>query len=292
MKKITFKHALLTLLMIVAWMTTINVKAQSTCATAVSFTLSDTFKVLTYNITDTLYWMKFVADSNIFLQIVPANETPQASIKNIYLYSGTCSSLTLIASGNVNDSISIAFGSLSVGSTYYVKINRTATTSAYFGLGSQYLPPPPYLYCPRVPCSSNLIYNGLFETDQFPVSTYSPFYPSWYYNGTTHKWDTIIQVCGWRRAWGTPQIKPYTSVGNHYALLWGEYTTTPTTGNYGEAIIQTINLPIGNYTLNFSYEVQSALMDSLIVCLTNTNLKPSGMSGACQPYTLCNMACN
>lgn len=278
MKKITFKTALITLLMIVACMAITNVKAQSTCATAISFTPSDTFKETTYNITDSIYWLKFVADSNIVLKIVPPNETPQASILHIYLYSGTCSSLTLLASKGVNDSLLIARGSLSTGSTYYVKVNRTTTTSAYFGLGFQYTKKSVSagLSCPSITC--NLVGNGGVETCNFPFTSYwdqfSPFYPSW---DTCSPPDTMNDVCGWRRAWGTPQIYPYTAHVNHIAGMWGLYNGG---APQGEGIMQKINITANAYTLNFKYEVppSGSAMDSLIVCLTTTNLIPTDMN--------------
>jgi hypothetical protein len=237
--------------------------------------------------------LKFVADSNIILQIVPPNKTPQASILNIYLYSGTCSGLTLLASSDVNDSLMIMHGSFSVGSTYYVKVNRTATTSAYFGLGFQILTraSSTILSCPATTC--NLIRNGGFETCNFTnistlfLDSQYPFYPSWYM-GTYN--DTINDVCGWMRAWGTPQISPYSNTPpvNHFAMLWGQYSAREN-AKYGEGIMQTINIPAGSYTLNFSYNIPvgTSSMDSLIVCLTSKDFKEHDTinSGEAIPYS-------
>jgi hypothetical protein len=251
------------IVLFVALVATFNTKGQSTCATAVSFTPSDTFKTTTYNITDSLYWLKFVAsDPTIFLQIVTPNNAPQASINHIYLYRGSCAKLTLLSSSSVNDSLIIAYAPLTVGSTYFVKVNRTATTSAYFGLGFQNVKQqgPPVLTC--WPPSCDLIRDGQFETNHCPTNyNHSPFYPSWIPH--IPPTDTSNDVCGWMRAWGTPQLTPFTSAGNHFAMMW-------CMGRTGEGIMQTVNIPAGTYTLDFSFRVPVgyASMDSLIICLT------------------------
>jgi hypothetical protein len=263
MKTKTFNTSLMALLIIVAWMATINVKGQSTCATAVSFAPSEALNESTYNIVDSIYWLKFVANKpTIFLQIVTPNNTPIASIKHIYLYSGTCASLSLLNSSGITDSLLIQQGGLAIGNTYFVKVNRTETTSAYFGLSDQYFGSVSgTLTC--FPSTCNLIANGYFETDTLPLPyPHSPFYPSW--DPSYYPVDTLNEVCGWMRAWGTPQIMPYTVGSNHYAWLWSN-------SSWGEGIMQTINIPAGNYILNFSYEVTVYPMDSLLVDLTFTD---------------------
>ena len=132
---------LIALVLICACSATTKVKAQSTCATAVSFTPTAYYNATTYNIADSLYWLKFVApDSTIFLKVVSPNQTPKATITHIYLYSGACAALTLLQRKGNSDSLAIHQGSLTIGNTYYVKVNRTATTSAYFALAYNYGP--------------------------------------------------------------------------------------------------------------------------------------------------------
>ena len=83
-------------MLIAAWIATIDVKGQSMCSNTVTFTPTQTYTATTYNINDSIYWLKFVAtSSNVFLKIVQPNNTPVAAITHIYLYSGTCRSLNL-----------------------------------------------------------------------------------------------------------------------------------------------------------------------------------------------------
>jgi len=136
-KLLQFKTVLIALILICACSATLTVKAQSTCATAVSFSPTYSYHVSVYNITDSIYWLKFVAtDTAVYLKVETPNQSPKAAITHIYLYSGTCAGLTLIQSKGISDSLTIFQGSLTIGNTYYLKVNRTATTSAYFGLGS------------------------------------------------------------------------------------------------------------------------------------------------------------
>jgi len=265
MKKLLhFKTVLFALMLICACSATLTVKAQSTCATAVSFTPKDTFKEATYNITDSIYWLKFVAtDTTIFLQIVKPANTPQANINHIYLNSGSCGRLVLLVTKGVNDSLMITYGPLTIGNTYYVKVNRSQTTSAYFGLGFQYINKHIFTPdCPPPPCY--MVGNGNFESLDFPLYYFCPFSPRIVNN------DTIDQVCRWSRVWGSPQIDPNTVSGNHYAKMWAVLSGGV---KVGEAIRNRVNLPAGNYVLNFSYQIGAGLsyaaLDSLIVCLTS-----------------------
>jgi hypothetical protein len=278
-KTITFKTLLIVFIVIYACAANI-VKGQSTCATATGFIPSSTYTTFEYNIIDSIYWIKFVAtDTSIFLKLTTPTNNPKANITKINLYSGTCANLILLMSVSTPDSLKIAKGNLSIGSTYFIKFRRYEVTSAYFSIGTQYLvSSSTQLTCD--PPSCDVISNGLFETiDWLNFYQDSPFAPG------------KDKVCGWKRAWGTPNISNLLSVpNNHYALLW---SATSNMGKLGEAILSNgINLPAGNYLLNYSYRIgapnNTNTLDSIIVALTNyTGWTPCAYTGTGDiiPYT-------
>ncbi|MCC7333438.1 MAG: SBBP repeat-containing protein [Flavobacteriales bacterium] len=111
-------------------------KAQQTCATAVSTTPTATCNYSTHTTTGTEYWLKFVASSpTVNISLVTVKFGINAThIHNLALYSGNCSSPVLVADDElpfVADAKELAIdlnaSGLVIGQTYYLRAARKAT---------------------------------------------------------------------------------------------------------------------------------------------------------------------
>jgi hypothetical protein len=252
MKKNTFKLTLIALLIIVAWMAAINVKGQSTCATAVSKTQDDAYNYTTYSITGKVFWVKFNASyQNCRVKIKTSDSKPNAPIKGIYLYSGACSSLIEIIrdSTSNSDSLIITANSLIIGNNYYIKVTQSQSSQGYFDLCINNVvsndPPIPLFNCSCI--GSNLLYDGDFSLGLagFPPSSTDyvlesiPSNGSWNgsYDITT---DASLDNTSWTglgHGGGTGNYFMAVDIGLTYTLpspfsIWKQTVTVTPSTNY------------------------------------------------------------
>src|ERR1035438_9908690 len=150
MKKVIFKISnvissfLGILLIITCLMAMPNSPAKAagdSCLIAIPITPTPYFQVTDHSISDSVIWFRFVADStNEWVYVTPSiirTDIPVAALTDMKVYSGTCSSLTLLVDSTIT-SIPISqytlLSGLTIGNTYYIKLTNTSVGITYFGL--------------------------------------------------------------------------------------------------------------------------------------------------------------
>ncbi len=160
--------------------------AQNTCSSAVSISPSTTAPTTEYQFNDSIMYFTFVADSvNTEILILPPSDTSytKAHFNSMTLYSGTCSSLTLLSTSSVNptnDTLpSIGLDNLTIGTTYTIKVSNgtcgSCPSNGYFRIQVKDL----ILYplwssgsqCNIDKCGINLVNHGCFEQGSMGTAT-------------------------------------------------------------------------------------------------------------------------
>lgn len=105
-------------------------KAQNNCSSAVDAFVNSVCIAQTTNfaVSQTEYWFKIEANPSTFNVTIFDYNFPQQELQYAYLYSGTCSSLNLLAGDTITptDSIlSFNIENTTIGITYYVKVVRS-----------------------------------------------------------------------------------------------------------------------------------------------------------------------
>jgi hypothetical protein len=207
-KKLKLRITLMALMLIAAWIATIDVKGQSTCSDAVTKEQDTSYNYTTYSITSTAFWVKFTAlYQNCQVKLQQSISTPNAAITGIYLYSGSCSSLVEMKHVLTTsyDSLIINTTGLSVGNNYYIKVIQNQSNQGYFDLCINNKVLSGYDTMPIFNCNGichNLIYNGDFSLGNTGFTTTYTLDPTptdgssipGYYNITT---NADIEHQGW-----------------------------------------------------------------------------------------------
>ena len=109
----------------------IAMSGQSTCNTAVT---QINGSAVEHNLNNTEYWIKFTADTTyINVQLFQPNNSPYSQLLSVELFSGSCSSLSLLSSMNLTDS-TMTENNLVNGNTYYLKLTQSQSASSYAGI--------------------------------------------------------------------------------------------------------------------------------------------------------------
>ena len=115
--------------------------AGDSCLIAIPITPTPYFQVTDITINDSLIWFKFVASATSeWLYVTPSQnpfDTPITNLSDMKVYSGTCSSLSLIVDSVIstippNQHAKVT--GLTIGNTYYIKITNSSLGTTYFGL--------------------------------------------------------------------------------------------------------------------------------------------------------------
>lgn len=177
-------------------------KTQSSCQTAIPCRLDS---LTQFTISDTVFWLKFTAQSSRFEMFVNSLDTIEAySINSIQLYSGNCNQLSLITQ-SIN---SIFSYSLLQNNEYFIKLTRsTSINSNYEIMSIMLLDSTMYNYpwidstdCPPSPIGCECINNNSFSN--FTDVNYGAYTPVFPYNAI---WAG--KICGWHALRATPGIQ-------------------------------------------------------------------------------------
>ncbi len=217
------------------------------------------------------YWIKFIADTFDYrFTINEALTEPNAYVTNITLYGGTCGGLQIKES----DAKEIFIYNLTQGATYFLRVEKAFYTYGDFDI---FMSKQLHVNntrawnitdCPPPPC--DLIHNGGFN----PVD----------YNGPFKDAFQEQNVCGWSRAWASPDI--FVDQPTNYLAFLGSYPNG--TSYIDEGIWQIVNISANtNYNLFFDYKTLSVnpltelriyLADNNIDALFNNNFTPIPIS--------------
>ncbi|MEI6822775.1 MAG: T9SS type A sorting domain-containing protein [Bacteroidota bacterium] len=240
---------------------------------------------------DTTY---FVNSNNTWVNFIPTNDTcstifgvPSSSnvlIDSIYMYSGSCGSLSLINTYAINDTIrELNFENLNIDTNYYFKVKFSNVFNNLFSASII------YMYKDIIPCSPdlcNLIVNGGFECVSSDIFTTYPGSPVTYPNNV----DPFHtgRVLSWEAGWGIPVIDQINS--GYSTILRTEVTYIDNlhiTFAGGSSIYENISQPITQvgyeYELSFSYRNYNFCPAYLNVYLANFNDIYNGSIGQVKP---------
>ncbi len=177
-------------------------KTQSSCQTAVTCRLDS---LTQFTISDTVFWLKFTAQSSRLEMFVNSLDTIEGSIINsIQLFTGNCNQLSLITQSKN----SLFSNSLIKNNEYFIKLNRSTTTiSNYEIMSITLLDSSMYSYpwidsisCPPSPLGCECISNNTFSN----------------FTGVNYGANTLVfpynaiwagKVCGWHALRATPGIQ-------------------------------------------------------------------------------------
>lgn len=284
------KQIFLALLFAVMSAMNISVNAQggSSCNSAITV-VPDTFiNPQTFLIADSVMWFSFVADStHIEIGTTPFQVNPAAPLEKLSLYSGTCTTLTLVQDADVTHGDSIIYDTtLQTGNTYYLAVKKTCITcndSDYFDLymsnGYRAIMQTPF--CPDGPivCGNqildpqfnqlDLVSNILFPLDPFNTS-----------------------VCWWAPSHGTPELRvPPANLlppagPPYFAHMWSVAST-------GEGILTNVNVIPSPDPYLLTYEVRAtpqppATTVNIVNYFVNlaNNMVPTSLNGFPAPGPL------
>lgn len=190
-----------------------SIKAQQNCGTSASITTSTSCNYTSHVTTGNEYWLKFTATSpTVNISLVTTKFGLNAThIHNLALYSGTCSSLTLLADDElpfVADAkelgIDLNASGLTVGQAYYIKASRKAT----------------HTDCDKATCKANnstdpTAFNICVEDITVSLPVYIGMEsPSRNHSYTTNR-GQLVDMNGSQR----PEIKLYTKGANPNVFL-------------------------------------------------------------------------
>ncbi len=158
------------------------------CSNAIVLTPSPSIAPTDYlfSSTETARWFSFVAtdslmDIRITVPVIPS-DTPETPVDSLFLYTGSCTGLTLIrynGLSNGRDSLPvIQILNLTIGQTYFIKVLNTRVPG-YFGLTSTNIPAPISSPGCLAACGPNLLCNGDFEIQApagWPTSVPGSYY--------------------------------------------------------------------------------------------------------------------
>jgi hypothetical protein len=227
-----------------------------------------------HQFTSTDYWIKFYADTTfINIGIFKGGSTPLAQLQSFELYSGDCSTLNLLSSINVSDSL-LFYSNLIIGNLYYLKLTQSTAVSSYLGIMMAAPINNISVYCPT---ACNLVANGCFDETNINVDLMSYFNnpptniniyndPLFGYNVFN---NSLSNVCGWHTHTGTPQLKTENlSWGINYYMFLMNY------GSSLESMMTRLNngnpINSGHYLLRFKHKYISGNIAGTKIYIDNS----------------------
>lgn len=184
-------------------------------------------------------WFRFTADDiQLKITVLDRGISPTDKVTSIYLWSGTCASLSLLgtdtASSSSDSLFSITVSGLTLGSTYYFQINKNNNNDSisYFVDKDYKLLDPTCTICspPVNPCE--LICNGSFELNSGVPSLTSG--------------GQIGLACAWDRATlNTPDYYNSSATAAMYSVPGPNFASNSTTSVY---VAHTGNSYVGGWT--------------------------------------------
>jgi len=216
----------------------------STCLNAILIQNSDTAFTYTFN-TDMTLWLNLINDWEAFSLIINSLQSnDEAKLYKVGLFEGECTQLDTIYYYTTIDSLSIFFENLELDLNYLVKLefddSSTDSITIEFIADKDLTIEDCPIICP------NCIRNSSFEIIESFIT-----------NSFTKPFQLTNGVCGWFRAWGTPQIFIGDACDeNNCARMYSRtYEGYNGLGTYGEAIYTRINTNVGQeYTFSFCYK--------------------------------------
>ncbi len=213
----------------------------STCGRAFLITPDNYLYFSDFTIYESEMWFRFTAQADTGGVFILPDTSSQNHITDISLFEAPCDNMTLLGNSDYADSLSVWTNNMAANHEYLIRVNNQNADSVEFTLGIYFKLDVASFECPVV--CPDLIHNGDFEVLS---SSVHPDYPFHYSQG---------DVCGWRTAFGSPQIKstyPYDPLAPHYAFMWAQ---TNTSGSYGEGICQNVDICKGEtYQISFRYK--------------------------------------
>jgi hypothetical protein len=269
--------ALIISVLIVAFV--LKASSQSTCTTALQVNVDTVSNPQLFTMNDTVMWFQFIPDEANCIISIFENPDDSVFVSEVFLYEGNCNNLIQVAHSTYADSLSLNYHNFVENNSYYIKVVQSAYLQNSFYLNI-FSPQQISLNCP-ITCP-NLIQNPSFEIIQPMVD--SPPYN--YTNVHYHSPFQYNDVCGWRGAWGSPQIVgtyyPPAYTGSYYAKMWSYCANpgSPYAQMKGEGIYTEVDICQGNtYLLTFAYFQAEAALSEIRVALTkgnNLSFNPSG----------------
>ncbi len=228
------------------------------CSSVIEVDADTAFINNTFALTDSIMWFKFVADSSSTLvRIKNYSFVNPAILKDYYIYSGNCGSLTQIESNHIfgpGDSSATVFVTTIPDSTYYIKLQGYLSYSQCTQLFNGNLDVSIKSGIPIMQGGGCFDENfcGLGQNMGFNqlLQPFNPLFQQHFNNAT---WNFEYSVCSWLPANATPQLSDVFPAAPN-SVSGDIYHATLFSFNASESIFQPINFLAGEtYILRYYY---------------------------------------